>query len=175
MDSDSSYQHPPPMGGTERRPPKGYRLLREGEIIPENRIIWSGGNGPWRIPRSDSRIGIGRKWDGPKGILAPVAVPIHAPAPKAPRKAPKLPETSLEAKESQKDKAPVDREIIMGHMKKHPRGTTCDRLEVLLGMSHQTTSARINDLARAGRIVDSGRREKTRTGRNAICWKVVGK
>ena len=148
-------------------PGKGFRNLRPGERIPEGGEFYGWRNG-------------GREW---VLSLEVGGIPSDCnnyrvrvlPPPKAPRKAPKLPETSLEAKESQKDKAPVDREIIMGHMKKHPRGTTCDRLEAVLGMSHQTASARINDLARAGRVVDSGRREKTRTGRNAICWKVVGK
>lgn len=152
-------------------PPKGYKLVPPGTPGPKHRRTkyWSGGG--WASPSLD---GSGYYDNCSYAVPVRVLLPWEtAPAPKAPRKAPKLPETSLEAKESQKDKAPVDREIIMGHMKKHPRGTTCDRLEVLLGMSHQTASARINDLARAGRIVDSGRREKTRTGRNAICWKVV--
>ena len=148
-------------------PPKGYKLVPPGTPGPKHRRTkyWYRHGMEWLRP-----VFYGSGYYEHTTYAVPVRVALPG---KAPRKAPKLQETSLEAKESQKDKAPVDREIIMGHMKKYPRGTTCDRLEVLLGMSHQTTSARINDLARAGRIVDSGRREKTRTGRNAICWKVV--
>jgi len=146
-------------------PGRGYRLLLEGETILEGDEYFDKGSWHAVVYTVGSRFAMGTA--GRSDMRRKVS--------KAPRKAPKLQDTSLEAKESQKDKAPVDREIIMGHMKKHPRGTTCDRLEVLLGMSHQTASARINDLARAGRIVDSGRREKTRTGRNAICWKAVAK
>ncbi len=90
-----------------------------------------------------------------------------------PRKAPKLQETSFEAHRSQKDKAPTDCMAVYNRLSKYRRGATCDRLEQVLNMSHQTTSARLNDLARRGKIVDSGRREKTRTGRPAICWKAV--
>lgn len=97
--------------------------------------------------------------------------PLRSPNP--PRKAPKLQETSLQAHRSQKDKAPTDCMVVYNRLRKYPRGATCDRLEQALGMSHQTTSARLNDLARRGKIVDSGRREKTRTGRPAICWKIV--
>ena len=98
--------------------------------------------------------------------LAPIAQ-------KAPRKPPKLQETSLQAHRSQKDKAPLDRVAILARLRKYRTGTTCDKLEQVLNMSHQTTSARINDLVRLGKVVDSGRREKTRTERLAICWKAV--
>ena len=102
-----------------------------------------------------------------------VPAPESPAKPKSPRKAPKLQETSLQARRSQEDKASTDCMAVYNRLRKYPRGATCDRLEQVLGMSHQTTSARINDLARRGKIVDSGRREKTRTGRPAICWKVV--
>ena len=89
-------------------------------------------------------------------------------------KAPMVQETSRKALESQKDKAPLDREVLLTRIRDwHPTGSTCDRLESLMGMSHQTASARIRDLVIAGKLVDSGRREKTRTGRSAICWKAV--
>jgi hypothetical protein len=62
---------------------------------------------------------------------------------------------------------------VWNRAKKYRTGITCDQLEQVLNMSHQTTSARIRDLVLAGKLVDSGRREKTRTGRPAICWKAV--
>lgn len=49
-------------------------------------------------------------------------------------------------------------------------GATCDEVEVALELRHQTASARINELAEAGRVYDSGQRRKTRSGRQAIVW-----
>jgi hypothetical protein len=51
-------------------------------------------------------------------------------------------------------------------------GRTCDEVEMLLGMPHQTASARVHELAKRGDIVDSGRTRKTRSGRAAIVWQV---
>lgn len=50
-------------------------------------------------------------------------------------------------------------------------GATCDECEVALGLSHQTASARIRDLAKVGELIDSGEIRKTRSGRSAIIWK----
>lgn len=52
-------------------------------------------------------------------------------------------------------------------------GRTCDEVEVVLEMSHQTCSARIRGLARLGKIKDSGRRLLTRSGRTAAVWIVA--
>ena len=49
-------------------------------------------------------------------------------------------------------------------------GATCDDVEVALDMKHQTASARLRELAQEERIVDSGRRGKTRSGRSAVIW-----
>jgi hypothetical protein len=49
-------------------------------------------------------------------------------------------------------------------------GATCDDVEVVLDMMHQTASARVHELAWAGLIRDSGRQRKTRSGRAAIGW-----
>lgn len=49
-------------------------------------------------------------------------------------------------------------------------GGTCDELEQAMGLSHQTCSARIRELNMKNRIVDSGLRRKTRSGRDAIVW-----
>jgi len=49
-------------------------------------------------------------------------------------------------------------------------GLTCDEAEVACGLSHQTVSARIRELFKAGRIKDSGRTRPTRSGRKAVVW-----
>jgi len=49
-------------------------------------------------------------------------------------------------------------------------GATCDEVEGALDMRHQTASPRVNELAGRGAIVDSGRRRKTRSGRNAVVY-----
>lgn len=46
-------------------------------------------------------------------------------------------------------------------------GATCDEAEVALGLSHQTASARYNDLMRAGLITRGGWQRPTRTGSKA--------
>lgn len=52
-------------------------------------------------------------------------------------------------------------------------GATCDRVEEVTGLSHQTASARCRQLFQAGRIYDSGRAARTRSGRNAIVWQAI--
>jgi predicted transcriptional regulator len=49
-------------------------------------------------------------------------------------------------------------------------GLTCDEVEMKTGLSHQTASARIRELALLGDIVDSSQRRPTRSGRKAIVW-----
>lgn len=61
------------------------------------------------------------------------------------------------------------------------RGVTCDEVEAILGMPHQTISARINELMKAHKprgeeeerpqmLFDSGERRKTRHGQQATVW-----
>ena len=45
-------------------------------------------------------------------------------------------------------------------------GVTCDELEARHGFRHQTISSRLRCLVLEGRIVDTGRRRKSRAGRN---------
>lgn len=52
-------------------------------------------------------------------------------------------------------------------------GSTADEIESQLESRHATISARVNALMRAGKIVDSGRRRKTRSGRLAVVWTAV--
>ena len=49
-------------------------------------------------------------------------------------------------------------------------GMTCDQVEETMNGRHQTISARIRELRNEGRIVDSGRRRPTRSGRSAIVY-----
>jgi hypothetical protein len=49
-------------------------------------------------------------------------------------------------------------------------GATCDEVEVALGLTHQTASARIRELVLRGQVHDGGERRKTRSGRSAIVW-----
>lgn len=50
------------------------------------------------------------------------------------------------------------------------KGATCDEVEVEIEVPHQTVSARIRELFKAGRIKDSGRTRPTRSGRKAVVW-----
>ena len=64
------------------------------------------------------------------------------------------------------DKGTV-RARILDRIRNSPRGATCDDLELRLGVSHQTVSAAIRAMTKAGMIVDSGEKRPTRTGRPA--------
>jgi len=46
-------------------------------------------------------------------------------------------------------------------------GRTCDEVEQIMSLTHQTASARITELAARAQIIDSGVRRLTRSGRNA--------
>lgn len=48
-------------------------------------------------------------------------------------------------------------------------GLSCDEVEAITELSHQTASPRINELAKAGRIVSTEKR-LTRSGRKANIW-----
>jgi hypothetical protein len=48
-------------------------------------------------------------------------------------------------------------------------GATCDEIELMTGMRHQTASARIRELYLKDRIKTVGKRQ-TRSGRMALIW-----
>lgn len=81
-------------------------------------------------------------------------------------------DTSREAARSMEYLAPRDRARVLAHIR-HCGGCTCDEVEAALRLSHQTASARINDLLRSEDIHDSGGRRVTRSGRKARVY-VVG-
>lgn len=49
-------------------------------------------------------------------------------------------------------------------------GITCDGIEAMLNMKHQTVSARIRELAQLGVIEPGPEPGKTRSGRRAVRW-----
>ena len=52
------------------------------------------------------------------------------------------------------------------------RGATCDEVEEITGLPHQSASARVNWLKDSKRswIIDSGKTRATRSGRQATVW-----
>jgi hypothetical protein len=49
-------------------------------------------------------------------------------------------------------------------------GATCEELGYDLDLRHQTCGPRLKELATAGRVVDTGMRRRTHSGRKAIVW-----
>ena len=77
-------------------------------------------------------------------------------------------DTSREAAESLTDMTlgRLRRMVLTSIQRAGLRGMTCDEVEVSLGLSHQTCSARVNELAGIDLIKIIGKRP-TRSGRNA--------
>ena len=157
-----------------------YRWLEPGDRIPEGTFLEL--RDGTQIPSSRT----GEIVNGERLYMVPISQFPEAlkPSPRARclTRSYRPQETSLQAKDSQKEKAPLDKvRVLQGIMRECAigggirQGATCDELESSLMLSHQTTSARVRDLAKGGRIVDSGKRRRTRTGRQAIVWTVVEK
>jgi predicted transcriptional regulator len=53
-------------------------------------------------------------------------------------------------------------------------GKTTDELEAALGLSHQSVSARVHELMKAGLIERRGARRRTRQGRMAFIFVLAG-
>lgn len=139
----------------------GYRYLEVGETIPAGAMCDHGDAVPAReTVRAGEQVS-----SDPHFYMVPVAKPRRI-------KSYMPPGTSLEAHKSQKDKAPADVSKILAYIIRGDRskGATCDEIEVALSLSHQTASARVRDLFKAGSIRDSGIRRNTRTGRKATVW-----
>jgi len=81
-------------------------------------------------------------------------------------------ETSRDAYMAISPHAPNMRERVFAFIRESG-GATCDEVEVALGMVHQTASARLNELANAGRVYASEARRATRSGMDAAVY-VVG-
>jgi hypothetical protein len=82
--------------------------------------------------------------------------------------------TSKTAKKSVRKSLPKIREDICKFINRTKRrGMTCDEVEAVYGYTHQTASARINELRNLGQLIDSGERRLTRSGRPATVWITV--
>lgn len=64
----------------------------------------------------------------------------------------------------------IRRQVLEHIVALGPHGATCDEIEDALDLRHQTASARVRELALLSRILDSGRKRPTRSGRNAVVW-----
>lgn len=62
---------------------------------------------------------------------------------------------------------------ILWLIKARQQGATCDEAEVILGLSHQTCSARITELSTRGKIRFGVERRKTRAGKAARVYFVA--
>ena len=91
------------------------------------------------------------------------------------------PETSWEAARSMRERIAGDLKLVLDAIEVQCRfggsglGYTVDQLEQRLSRSHQSISARVNNLREMGWIVDSGVRRETRSGRQAIVWTLSDK
>lgn len=77
--------------------------------------------------------------------------------------------TSKAAAKSMVKSAANIRESVFDLIESADLGVTCDEAEVTLNLKHQTCSARIRELALAGRIHQNGTRP-TRSGCAAAVW-----
>lgn len=83
-------------------------------------------------------------------------------------------DTSRQAAESiEQHLGPIENQIFSVIERADTLGCTTDELEIVLGMAHQTASARVVGLRTKHKIMDSGLRRRTRGGRLAVVW-VVG-
>lgn len=74
-------------------------------------------------------------------------------------------ETSNAAAKDIAPKTPSMREKIFALVKSSGDcGITCDEVEILTGLKHQTASARLYELCRGGKVTDSGERRRTSSG-----------
>lgn len=79
--------------------------------------------------------------------------------------------TSKEAAESVRAIYPMTQQKVLTLIQEAPR--SCDEIEQLTGLSHQSASSAIRKLTKAGVLIDSRKTSITRSGRKAIQWKVA--
>lgn len=80
-------------------------------------------------------------------------------------------DTSSDAANAIRPSASHLEDVVVAHIAQQD-DATCDELEVLLGLSHQTCSARVREAVLHDRIYDTGRRRRTRSGRMARVYTV---
>jgi hypothetical protein len=71
------------------------------------------------------------------------------------------------------DRQSLKAEIHLHLLARRERGATCEELEFGMRLRHQTCSARLYELAKEGKIVDSGERRINISGYGAIVWVAV--
>jgi Fic family protein len=82
-------------------------------------------------------------------------------------------ETSMDAYRSIDGDSQRLRAVVLRMIAGAPNGLTCDEIEVVTGMRHQTASARINELAKRMQIQNyDGEKRRTRSGRSALVWRL---
>jgi hypothetical protein len=80
-------------------------------------------------------------------------------------------DTSADAARSMRHSAQWLRHLIYGAVADAGlTGMTCDEVEAALDLRHQTASARVHELAAAGKFVRTLRRRRTRSGRHAAVY-----
>jgi hypothetical protein len=84
-------------------------------------------------------------------------------------------DTSAEAQRQARpsDRARMSRAIYDQVKHRGESGVTCHEIELILGLQHQSASARITELVRDGWIKDSGQRRYTRGNRKARVYVVA--
>ena len=86
-------------------------------------------------------------------------------------------DTSEAAAMSKRSSAPTDRAEILaifeGEDVGEPEGFTCDEIEAITGLRHQTASARIRELVLMDRLCVTEQRRPTRSGRTARVYSVA--
>ena len=104
------------------------------------------------------------------GLLSPDPVTISLPSVPSVHV-----DTSEEAAASMEEhQSRLAREVLALIRASAPSGVTCDRIEELMNLRHQTASARVRELVLAGWVEDSGRRRENRSGRKGILWVPFG-
>jgi hypothetical protein len=86
---------------------------------------------------------------------------------------PRVQETSIAALNSISPKKKARREQNVLNYIKAKGGATCCEIEEAFGLLHQSASSSITRLRQTGRLVDSGDRRPTKTGRLAIVWRAA--
>jgi hypothetical protein len=82
--------------------------------------------------------------------------------------------TSREAAESIKPDASELRRRVLAYLRgRGEDGATDEEMQDALGMGGSTERPRRVELVEMGSVVDSGRKRKTRSGRNAVVWVCV--
>jgi len=81
-------------------------------------------------------------------------------------------DTSIAAAASVRDAVTGRRLVVLEALRKHGPMTQ-EQVGELLGWPIQSVNPRIYELARGGRVRDTGKRRATRSGKSAAVWEVV--